>query len=107
MTLSAIARTCRGFVPEQITKKSVNPVALRRSSTARSFAFLSAAASIASETCLGRCVALRRFSALAMQPACRSIRYLLLLTVTSGDGRVKSVLLNMLLDFWRDQSRDR
>ena len=40
-----MACTCRGLVPEQITKKSVNASALRRSSTTRPVAFFSRAAS--------------------------------------------------------------
>src|SRR5688572_33271712 len=50
---SAMALIWRGLAPVQITKKSVNPPALRRSSTTMSKAFLSRAASMAVETDLG------------------------------------------------------
>src|SRR6266850_5013474 len=48
-----MALICRGFVPVQMTKKSVKPAALRRSSTTRSIAFLSSAARTAPATLLG------------------------------------------------------
>src|SRR4029453_8120542 len=107
VTLSAMARICRGFVPEQMTKKSVNPVALRRSRTTRLLAFLSAAASIASEICFGKCVALRRFSTLAMQPACRRIGVPFIARFARREGLVKSVLLNVLLDALRYEAGNR
>ena len=53
-TASAIARICRGLVPEQMTKKSVKPAAFRRSRTTRSAAFLSSAAWIAVSMSCGR-----------------------------------------------------
>src|SRR5258706_7260557 len=52
-TPSVIALICRGFVPVQITKKSVKPPAFRRSGTTTSIAFLSSAARTAPATLFG------------------------------------------------------
>src|SRR5687768_17082438 len=54
-TPSAIAVIWRGLPPVQITKKSVNPPAFRRSRTTTSSAFLSSAARTAPATALGNC----------------------------------------------------
>src|SRR4051812_44234704 len=48
-----MAAICRALFAVQITKKSVNPPAVRRSSTTTSDAFLSCAAAIAVVTALG------------------------------------------------------
>src|SRR5690606_11822099 len=53
-TPSAIACTCRGFVPVAMMKKSVNASLLRRSSTTRSWAFFSCAAATAICTAFGK-----------------------------------------------------
>src|SRR5258705_5681942 len=52
-TPSVTALIWRGFVPVQITKKSVKPPAFRRSSTTTSIAFLSSAARTAPATLFG------------------------------------------------------
>src|SRR5262245_49250592 len=98
ITASAIARTCREFVPEQMTKKSVNPAALRRSSTTRFTAFLLSAAITARSICEGRRTAdIERFSVLAMQPACRVLRGEVRRAAPGCLRDVKSMLLNVLL----------
>ena len=50
---------------------------------------------------------LPRFSALAMQPACRRVRRFVARTPSRNHRRVKSMLLNMLLHAQVDQPGDR
>src|SRR5215216_6412373 len=76
-----MSRSSRGFVPVQITKKSVNPPAFRRSSTTTSTAFLSSVAPTAPITLLGSFEAVFRRRAtflgalvFAMQAVYRSIQ---------------------------------
>src|SRR3954464_4431482 len=107
MMPSAMARICRALVPEQIRKWSVNPAALRRSSTTRSFAFLSSAAATAAPISFGSRVGLRRDSALAMQPACLGIRRRVVRAPAREHRRVKSVLFNMLAHAKVDHPGDR
>ena len=109
MTASAIARICRGFVPEQITKKSVKPAAFRRSSTTRSRRLLvfGGARSLARSVRQEDRGAFRRFSVLAMQPACRDAARASPAPSSRCVAGVKSVLLNVLLHARRDESGDR
>src|SRR3954469_18617676 len=86
-----MAAICRALFAVQITKKSVNPPALRRSSTTRSDAFLSWAAAIAVVTALGSLPAPDRArgardvdAGFAVTPAVR----VLLLGALAGDAFV-------------------
>src|SRR5580765_4537281 len=106
-----MARTCRVLVPEAITKKSVKPAVLRKSSTTTLTACLSSAAAIARSTCAGSFVDfffLVVFGSLfVMQPACRpSLRHARSAPIRCH-RRVKSVVFNMLLHRRRHQPGDR
>ena len=89
-----------------VRAQSVNPAALRRSSTTRSNAFLSAATRAAVRISAESVAECRRLSALAMQPACRGSGPVVGGFALVRFRRVKSVLFNMLTDGLRHEARN-
>src|SRR5262245_5405837 len=104
-TPSAMAWICLTLPPEQMTKKSVKPAAFRRTSTATSGAFLSAAAAIARSIWAGSVAIARRLSVFAMQSVGRAgcVRG----APAAGAREIQSVLLDVLLDDRRHHALDR